>query len=51
VYVLFYLIGLFLVAGATGYGVHLIGLGQEWLLVIAAFVFGIGLIGLAKHRR
>ncbi len=51
VQVLFYLLGILLVAGATGYGAHLLGLGSEWVLVIAALVGGLGLIGLAKQRR
>lgn len=50
-YVLFYLLGLILVAGASGYGAHLLGAGPEWMVVVAAFVFGMGLIGMAKQRQ
>lgn len=49
--ILFYLLGLVLVAGAAGFAASLLGLSQEWMLVVAAFIFGIGLIGLARQRR
>lgn len=49
--VLLHILGIGLVAGSLAYGAYLLGVSPEWIGVVAAFIVGMGLIGLAKSRR
>lgn len=39
------MLGIFIVAGALGYGAHLLGLPLVWIAIGAAVILGIGLMG------
>lgn len=47
-----YIIGVILVAGALGYGAHLVGLSEQWVVVLVLVILGLGVMGgIVKTRQ
>lgn len=42
---LIYLVGVFIVVGALGYGAYLMGIDMQWILIGAAVAVGLGVMG------
>lgn len=49
---LLYMLGMLLVVMALGYGLHLLGLSTQWIMIVAVALLGIGLMGgIVKTRQ
>jgi hypothetical protein len=46
-----YMIGMILVIGALAYGAHLVGISQTWILIGAAVILGLGVMGGVSKTR